>query len=70
MATHLLHDADAVLDRALRMAVLEQQRGTPEVFNELPTLIGQVTAEQIAAAAATLRPERRATVEVVPGAAR
>ena len=29
MATHLLRDTDAVLGRALRMAVLEQQRGDP-----------------------------------------
>ncbi|GAB1694314.1 M16 family metallopeptidase [Krasilnikovia sp. M28-CT-15] len=69
MATHLLRDTDAVLGRALPMAVLEQQRGRPELLNELPRLVGQVTEAQIVAAAATLRPERRATVEVVPGAA-
>jgi predicted Zn-dependent peptidase len=51
MATHLLRDTDAVLGRALRMAVLEQQRGAPELINELPRLVGEVTAEQIAAAA-------------------
>jgi hypothetical protein len=38
------------------------------MLNELPKLIGEVTEAQIVAAAATLRPERRATVEVVPGA--
>ncbi|RZU50103.1 putative Zn-dependent peptidase [Krasilnikovia cinnamomea] len=69
MATHLLRDTDAVLGRALPMAVLEQQRGRPELLNELPRLVGQVTEAQVVAAAATLRPERRATVEVVPGAA-
>ncbi len=68
MATHLLRETDPVLGRALRMAVLEQQRGTPELLNELPRLVGSVTAEQIVAAAATLRPERRASVEVIPGA--
>jgi predicted Zn-dependent peptidase len=68
IATHLLRDTDAVLGRALPMAVLELQRGRPEMLNELPKLIGEVTEAQIAAAAATLRPERRATVEVVPGA--
>ncbi|WP_306839552.1 M16 family metallopeptidase [Catenuloplanes nepalensis] len=70
MATHLLRDTDAVLSRTLRMAVLEQQRGEPELLNQLPVLLGDVTEEQIRAAAATLRPQRRATVEVIPGAAR
>jgi zinc protease len=68
IATHLLRDTDAVLGRALPMAVLELQRGRPELLNELPKLIGEVTEEQITAAAAALRPENRATVEVVPGA--
>ena len=68
MVTHLLRDTDAVLGRALPMAVLEEQRGTPGLLNELPKLVGEVTEAQILAAAATLRPERRAVVEVVPGA--
>jgi zinc protease len=67
MATHLLRDSDPVISRALRMAVLEQQRGAPELINELPRLVGSVTAERVVAAAATLRPERRASIEVVPG---
>jgi zinc protease len=78
MATHLLGDTDAVLGRALRMAVLEQQRGGaggssagatagPALINDLPKLIGEVTEEQIVAAAATLRPHRRASIEVIPG---
>ncbi|MEV6597142.1 pitrilysin family protein [Actinoplanes sp. NPDC051346] len=67
MATHLLRDTDAVLGRALPMAVLELQRGRPELLNELPKLVGEVTEAQVVAAAATLRPEGRATVEVVPG---
>ncbi|HEY3011088.1 MAG TPA: pitrilysin family protein [Micromonosporaceae bacterium] len=70
MATHLLRDADAVLGRALRMAVLEQQRGEPALLNELPRLVGDVTEEQIVAAAAELRPHRRASVEVVAGGSR
>ncbi|WP_305785181.1 M16 family metallopeptidase [Symbioplanes lichenis] len=68
MATHLLRDTDAVLGRALPMAVLELQRGRPELLNELPRLVGEVTEEQIVAAAAALRPESRATVEVIAGA--
>jgi len=48
----------------LRMAVLEQQRGDAGLINQLPSLLGQVTEEQVTAAAALLRPTRRATVEV------
>jgi predicted Zn-dependent peptidase len=69
IATHLLRDTDAVLGRALPMAVLELQRGRPELLNELPKLVGEVTEAQIVTAAAALRPDRRATVEVLPGAA-
>jgi predicted Zn-dependent peptidase len=70
MATHLLRETDAVLGRALRMAVLEQQRGEPGLLNDLPRLVGEVTEDQIRAAAATLQPQRRATVEVIAGGAR
>jgi len=69
MATHLLRDTDAVLGRALRMAVLELQRDNPALLNDLPHLIAEVTEEQIRQAAATLRPNRRASIDVVPGGA-
>jgi zinc protease len=69
MATHLLRESDEVLGRTLRMAVLEQQRSDPGLLNELPRRLGEVTGEQIRAAAATLRPHRRASVEVIPGGA-
>jgi zinc protease len=68
MATRALHGTDDVLGRAQPMAVLELQRGRPGLLNDLPKLISEVRPEQIAAAAATLRPERRASVEVLPGA--
>ncbi|HET6214804.1 MAG TPA: insulinase family protein, partial [Micromonosporaceae bacterium] len=67
MATHLLRDTDAVLGRALRMAVIEQQRGDAALMNELPRLLGEVTEAEVVAAAATLRPARRASIEVIPG---
>ena len=69
MVTHLLRDTDAVLGRAMQMAVLEVQRGEPGLLNELPRLVGEVTEEQIRAAAASLTVGRRATVEVVAGGA-
>jgi predicted Zn-dependent peptidase len=70
MATHLLRDTDAVLGRALRMAVLEEQRGAPALLNDLPRLVGEVTPQQVREAAAALTPQRRASVEVVAGGAR
>jgi predicted Zn-dependent peptidase len=69
MATHLLRDTDAVLGRGLQMALLEQQRGTPELVNDLPRLVAEVTADQVVAAAATLVQSRRASVEVKAGGA-
>jgi hypothetical protein len=52
------------------MAVFEQQRGQAELTGELPRLLAAVTPEQIQAAAATLRPGRRAVLEVRAGGAR
>jgi predicted Zn-dependent peptidase len=70
LAAHLLREVDAVLGRTLTMAVLEQQRGRAELINELPALLAAVTADQVIAAAATLRPQRRAILEVLPGGAK
>jgi len=67
MSTHLLRDTDTVLNRALQYAVHEQQRGEPGLTHTLPQRLAEVTADQVRAAAATLVPGRRATVEVVPG---
>jgi CBS domain-containing protein len=39
------------------------------LLNELPKLVGEVTEAQIITAAASLRPDSRAVVEVLPGAA-
>jgi predicted Zn-dependent peptidase len=67
MSTHLLRDADTVLNRALNFAVMEQQRGNPALVGDLSRLLGEVTEEQVRAAAAALAPSRRAVVEVIPG---
>jgi hypothetical protein len=52
------------------MASLEQQRRDPGLVAELPALIGTVTAEQVVGAAATLQPDRRARLDLVPGGSR
>ncbi|MGH3742793.1 MAG: insulinase family protein, partial [Micromonosporaceae bacterium] len=71
IGAQLLRDVDSVLNRTVQMAVMEQQRGADGpgagLMNDLPSLVGQVTAEQVVAAAGKLRPQRRASVEVIPG---
>ena len=64
-----LREVDSVLGRATTAAVLEQQRGRAELLNELPDLLAAVTAEQVVAAAATLRPDNRALLELRPAGA-
>ncbi|MGB9378952.1 MAG: hypothetical protein WCB04_15720, partial [Mycobacteriales bacterium] len=67
IATQLLREVDAVLGRTLVMAAFEQQRGTAELVGQLPALIGRVDEASVVAAAATLAPQRRAVLEIVPG---
>jgi predicted Zn-dependent peptidase len=69
-ASAMLQRADHVLARTLAMASYEQQRGRAELVGEMPALLAEVTAEQVAAAAATLRPDSRARLDVVPDGAR
>jgi zinc protease len=69
MSTHLLREADTVLNRALGHAVHEQQRADPSVPAQLPRLLAEVTEAQVRAAAASLLPSRRAVVELIPGGA-
>jgi zinc protease len=70
MAAQMLREVDGVLGRTLALASLEQQHDRAELLSELPGMIGMVTADQVAAAAATLTPQRRAVVELVPGGAK
>jgi predicted Zn-dependent peptidase len=64
----ILQGSDHVLARTLSMAVFEQQRGRAELVGELAGLVAEVTPEQVQAAAATLRPDARARVDLVAGA--
>jgi len=70
MTARYLRDIDPVLGRATHAAVLEQQRDRAELLNEVPELLAGVTAEQVVAAAATLRRDNRAVLEHRPGGAR
>ena len=67
MTARYLREIDSALGRAQQLAVFEQQRGRAELAAELPALVAQVTADQVQAAAATLRPDNRAVLELRPG---
>jgi predicted Zn-dependent peptidase len=64
MTARYLRDIDPVLGRATHAAIFEQQRGRPELLNELPALLAQVTPDEVVAAAATLRRDNRAVLEL------
>ncbi len=66
MTARYLRDIDPVLGRALNLSVFEQQRGRAELVNELPGLLSQVDPAAVQAAAATLRPDNRAVLELRP----
>ncbi len=70
LSSALLQGADHVMSRILAMATYEQQRGRAELVGEMPALLGEVTGEQVAAAAAALRPDARARLDLVAGGAR
>ena len=67
MTARYLREIDPALGRAQQLAVFEQQRGRAELTSELPALLEQVTADAVQSAAATLRPDNRAVLELRPG---
>ena len=67
MTSRYLREVEPALGRALQLSVFEQQRGRAELVSELPALFAQVTAASVQAAAATLRPDNRAVLELRPG---
>jgi hypothetical protein len=50
--------------RARAIAEYELLHGRAELVSDLPALFGRVTAEEIHTAAASLRPDRRAVLEL------
>jgi predicted Zn-dependent peptidase len=66
----LLRDLDAVISRTLNLAKFELLHGKAELIAELPGRFSAVTEEAVRAAAAELKPQRRAVVELIAGAAR
>jgi predicted Zn-dependent peptidase len=70
LGSALVQGQDHVLARTLAMAVFEQQRGRAELVGELPGLLAAVDAADVQAAAASLRPDSRARLDVVAGGSR
>ena len=66
----MFRELDAVISRTLEFAKFELIYGRAELIAELPERLLAVTEEQIRAAAAELRPERRAVLELIAGGAR
>ncbi|KPM57401.1 peptidase M16 [Frankia sp. CcI49] len=69
VAAGILRESDDALGRALKIATFELHRGRPELLNELPGLLAEVTGEAVAAAAGALRAQGRAVLELRAGAA-
>jgi predicted Zn-dependent peptidase len=66
-----LADVDEFTERAMFLAVLEQQRSVPELLNTLPERVAAVTAPDVRRAAERWElPGNRAVLELQPGASR
>jgi predicted Zn-dependent peptidase len=66
----LLRDLDAVISRTLEFAKFQLVHGRAELVAELPERLAAVTEADIRAAAATLRPDNRAVLELIAGGAK
>ncbi len=67
LSSSYLRRADSFLERADVLATLEQQRGRPELLNELPAALAEITVDDVRAAAGRVRPDQRGVVDVQPG---
>lgn len=66
MVAQMLREYDSTIERALRMGTLELLYGKAELVNDLPGMLGAVTAKDVARAAARLTPTARAIVALNP----
>lgn len=65
-----LRGTDSVLNRALTIAPLEQQRGQAELINDLPRALAEVSLDDVKAAASKwFAPDKRAVLDWQPGVA-
>jgi predicted Zn-dependent peptidase len=70
LVSTLLRQLDAVMSRTLELAKFELIHGRCELIAELPGRLSAVTDADVSAAAAALRPDRRAVLELVAGGSR
>ncbi|MFN2517998.1 MAG: M16 family metallopeptidase [Jatrophihabitantaceae bacterium] len=70
LVSMLLRSLDAVLSRTLNFAKFELIYGRAELIAELPARLAAVTEQSVRAAAAQLRPDRRAVLELIAGGTR
>jgi predicted Zn-dependent peptidase len=63
----LMRELDAVISRTLAFAKFELLYGRAELIAELPARLGAVSEDAVRRAAAALRPDGRAVVELVAG---
>jgi zinc protease len=70
ISAQLIRSLDGLAGRARQLAVFQLQHGNAGLVNDLGRLATEVTAADIQRAAARLRPHRRATIELEPGASR
>ncbi|HWG95370.1 MAG TPA: pitrilysin family protein [Mycobacteriales bacterium] len=67
LVSRYYRELDPVLGRATTLSVFEQQRGRAELVDELPELLRTVSPSAVQEAAASLRPDNRAVLELRPG---
>jgi predicted Zn-dependent peptidase len=67
LASVLLRELDAVLSRTLNFAKFELIYGRAEMVAELPGRLAAISEDAVRAAAAALRPDRRAVIELIAG---
>ncbi|WAX56176.1 insulinase family protein [Jatrophihabitans cynanchi] len=65
----LMREVDSVLNRTLEFAKFELIYGRAELMAELPARLAAVSEDAVRSAAAELRPERRAVLELIAGGA-
>src|SRR6202011_2580077 len=66
MVSDYVRHLDSVLERAMTIGILEQQRHQPELVNELPAALARITPTQVAAAVGRwMGGPGRAVLEVV-----
>jgi len=70
LLAQVFRDLDPMLGRTQALAAAELVHGRAELLAELPGRLAGVTADQVRTAAATLRPDRRAVLEIAPGGAK